>query len=116
MSTIEILYAFFVAIFALHFSFVWDFARNTPKGTKFSISYWFKKNTFRYFFAWMGMVMWLLLVQWDDVFAAYGKYVLSEYPILEVLKAHAVVAFLAGFFNTKLFVYLAKKTEERVSK
>jgi hypothetical protein len=109
MNTIEIIYSLVVAIFSLHFYFMWTFWRKTPKETKFSVLFWIKDNSLNYIFAWMGMILWIMLIDWNIVFDLYAKYVLVKYPILEILKAHAVVAFIAGFYNTRIFVFISKK-------
>lgn len=115
MSYTEIIYSLVVAIFALHFFFMYKFWRKTPKGTPFNIVYWVTDNSLQYISAWMGMILWLMLFDWDNLFAMYDQYILSKMPILGILKAHAVFAALAGFFNTKAFVWVGERVEEKLN-
>jgi hypothetical protein len=104
----DLIYSLIVAIVALHAHFIWNFAARKEK-TKLSISYWIKNNWLKYLSAWFGMALWLMLIDWNTVFAAYKTHVVAKVPVLEALKAHAVAAFIAGYFNTSFFSLLIKK-------
>lgn len=114
METKELFFTAFVAILAVHVYYFYKFTKSKNDKTTFDLMYWIKDNWADWTLSLGCMILIMVMVDWGKLSEFYADKVLDNYPILEVFKPHAVIAFISAFFGTGIIRMVIKKGNEKI--